>query len=161
MTRASAVRIPNGGAAHAPVRSAFEDRRTRRARHLTGLDRNGQLFFDIFDTDGFLGDVMVVNGAYKPFFEVERRKYRFRLLNGGPARFYKFALSDSSPFQQIANDGNLMARPIQLTQTDELGVAERYDIVVDFSRWSTCSRPAARRAIPSATAPRWAPTSAA
>jgi manganese oxidase len=99
------------------------------------LDANGQLFFDIFDTNGFLGDVMVVNGAYKPFFEVERRKYRFRLLNGGPARFYKFALSDSSPFQQIANDGNLMARPIQLTETDELGVAERYDIVVDFSRY--------------------------
>jgi FtsP/CotA-like multicopper oxidase with cupredoxin domain len=100
------------------------------------LDRNGQLFFDIFDTDGFLGDVMLVNGAYKPFFEVERRKYRFRMLNAGPARFYKFALSDSSPFQQIANDGNLMAQPVQLTQTDELGVAERYDIVVDFSRYA-------------------------
>ncbi|HET9597025.1 MAG TPA: multicopper oxidase domain-containing protein [Anaeromyxobacteraceae bacterium] len=99
------------------------------------LDRDGQLVFDIFDTNGFLGDVMVVNGAYKPFLEVERRKYRFRLLNGGPARFYKFALSDSSPFQQIGNDGNLMARPVQLTQLDELGVAERYDIVVDFSRY--------------------------
>jgi FtsP/CotA-like multicopper oxidase with cupredoxin domain len=100
------------------------------------LDRNGQLFFDIFDTDGFLGDVMLVNGAYKPFFEVERRKYSFRILNGGPSRFYKLALSDSSPFQQIANDGNLMAQPVQLTQTDELGVAERYDIVVDFSRYA-------------------------
>jgi manganese oxidase len=107
------------------------------------LDRDGQLFFDIFDTNGFLGDVMTVNGAYRPFFEVERRKYRFRILNGGPSRFYKFALSDSAPFQQIANDGNLLARPVTLAQTDELGVAERYDIVVDFSRYplGTASNP--------------------
>ncbi len=46
------------------------------------FDRDGQLVFDIFETDGFLGDVVTVNFAYKPFFEVERRKYRFRILNG-------------------------------------------------------------------------------
>ena len=34
-------------------------------------DRDGQLDFDIFDFDGFLGDVMTVNLVYKPFFEVE------------------------------------------------------------------------------------------
>src|SRR5207237_1510212 len=45
-------------------------------------DQNGQLFFDIFNFDGFLGDAMTVNLAYKPFFQVERRKYRFRILNG-------------------------------------------------------------------------------
>jgi manganese oxidase len=100
------------------------------------FDRDGQLFFDIFDTDGFLGDVMTVNGAYKPYLEVERRKYRFRLLNAGSARFLKFALSDGSPFFQIANDGNLLSKPVTLTQTDQLGVAERYDIVVDFSRYA-------------------------
>ena len=35
-------------------------------------DRDGQLEFDIFDFDGFLGDVMTVNLVYKPYFEVER-----------------------------------------------------------------------------------------
>ncbi len=100
------------------------------------FDRDGQLFFDIFDTDGFLGDVMTVNGAFKPYFEVERRKVRFRLLNADAARFLKFALSDGSPFFQIANDGNLLARPVTLTQTDQLGVAERYDVVIDFSRYA-------------------------
>ncbi len=45
-------------------------------------DQNGQLFFDIFNFQGFLGDAMTVNLAYRPFFEVERRKYRFRILNG-------------------------------------------------------------------------------
>jgi manganese oxidase len=44
-------------------------------------DEDGQLFFDIFDFDGFLGDRTTVNFAYKPYFEVERRKYRFRILN--------------------------------------------------------------------------------
>src|SRR5256884_2949264 len=99
-------------------------------------DQNGQLFFDIFETDGFLGDVMTVNLAFKPFFEVERRKYRFRILNGASSRFFKFSLSDGSPFFLIANDGNLLPSPVLLTQTDELGIAERYDIVIDFSRYS-------------------------
>src|SRR5262249_30648707 len=44
-------------------------------------DRDGQLLFDIFEFDGFIGDAMTVNLAYKPYFEVERRKYRFRILN--------------------------------------------------------------------------------
>jgi FtsP/CotA-like multicopper oxidase with cupredoxin domain len=99
------------------------------------FDRQGQLFFDIFQTDGFLGDVMTVNLLYKPYFEVERRKYRFRILNGAVARFFKIALSDGSPMIQIANDGNLLPRPVTLTELDEQGVAERYDIVIDFSRY--------------------------
>jgi manganese oxidase len=98
-------------------------------------DANGQLAFDVFNTDGFLGDVMTVNGAYKPFFEIERRKYRFRILNASVARFYTLSLSDASPMIQIANDGNLMPAPVTLTQLDELGIAERYDIVIDFSRY--------------------------
>ena len=98
-------------------------------------DGAGQLAMDIFDFDGFLGDVMTVNLAYKPYFEVERRKYRFRILNASVARFYKIALSDASPIIQIANDGNLLPSPVVLTQLDELGIAERYDIVIDFSRY--------------------------
>jgi FtsP/CotA-like multicopper oxidase with cupredoxin domain len=99
-------------------------------------DNDGQLHFDIFDRDGFLGDAITVNLAYKPFFNVERRKYRFRILNAGPARFYKIALSDGSPMIQIGNDGNLLPRKVILTQLDQIGVAERYDIVIDFSRYS-------------------------
>src|SRR5438309_8729381 len=37
---------------------------------------------------------------------------------------------------QIANDGNLLPNPVTITQTDQLGIAERYDIVIDFSRYS-------------------------
>src|SRR5690349_17541487 len=100
-------------------------------------DSNGQLAFDIFDTeDGFVADVMTVNLVYRPFFEVERRKYRFRILNAAVSRFFKISLSDASPMIQIANDGNLLPNPVVITQTDQLGIAERYDIVIDFSRYS-------------------------
>jgi FtsP/CotA-like multicopper oxidase with cupredoxin domain len=98
-------------------------------------DRDGQLAFDIFDFDGFLGDVMTVNLLYRPYFEVERRKYRFRMLNGSVSRFFKVALSDGSEMIQIANDGNLLPHPVSLTETDEQGIAERCDIVIDFSRY--------------------------
>ncbi|MGO4739353.1 multicopper oxidase domain-containing protein [Bosea sp. 2KB_26] len=110
------------------------------------FDANGQLRFDIFDTDGFLGDILLVNGTYYPYFEVLPRRYRFRLLNVSVARFVKLALgvNKSARFSQatkvpiyfIANDGNLVVSPIALTELDEQGVAERYDIVVDFAAFA-------------------------
>ena len=104
------------------------------------FDQDGQLTFDIFDFDGFLGDVMTVNLAYNPYFEVERRKYRFRILNASVARFFKVALANASGtpqlITQIGNDGNLLPRPVLLTELDEQGIAERYDIVIDFSQYS-------------------------
>ncbi len=100
------------------------------------LDPSGQMFFDIFNFDGFVGDMMTVNAAYKPYFEVERRKYRFRILNASVSRFFRFCLSDFSPFYWIGNDGNLFTKPLLVTSLDEQGIAERYDIVVDFSKYS-------------------------
>ena len=101
------------------------------------FDATGQMYFDIFDFDGFLGDVMCVNLAYKPYFEVEHRKYRFRILNGSVSRFFKICCVDATgtavPITQIANDGNLLPNPVVLTQLDEQGIAERYDIVIDFT----------------------------
>src|SRR5262249_42317894 len=103
------------------------------------FDSDGQLFFDIFQFNGFLGDVMTVNLAYKPYMEVERRKYRFRILNAAVSRFFKIGFADaagfSQPMIQIANDGNLLPRPVTLYETDEMGIAERYDIVIDFSAY--------------------------
>ena len=99
------------------------------------LDQSGQMFFDVFDHDGFVGDFWTVNAAYKPYFEVERRKYRFRILNACVSRFFKLCLSDGSPFQWIANDGNLLERPLAVRALDEQAIAERYDIVVDFARY--------------------------
>jgi FtsP/CotA-like multicopper oxidase with cupredoxin domain len=107
-------------------------------------DQTGQYFFDIFDTDGFLGDMVFVNMAYAPFFEILPRKYRFRILAAGMSRFWQLAIADPNgnavPFQFIANDGNLVVNPITLTTLDQQGTAERYDIVVDFSKFKVGDR---------------------
>ena len=100
-------------------------------------DQSGQMIFDIFDFDGFLGDMMTVNLAYRPYFEVEPRRYRFRILNGSVSRFFKVGLCDErgNPvmFTQIANDGNLLPQGVNLSAMDEMGIAERYDVVIDFA----------------------------
>jgi FtsP/CotA-like multicopper oxidase with cupredoxin domain len=102
-------------------------------------DAQGQYFFDIFTTDGFVGDMPLVNFCYAPFMDVLPRKYRFRILNASMSRFIKLAIANSSgnavPFQFIANDGNLVVNPLTLTELDEQGIAERYDIIVDFSKF--------------------------
>jgi len=76
------------------------------------FDQAGNLMFDTMNMDGILGDKWLVNGLVQPYFEVERRKYRFRLLDGGPSRFYSLWLSNGMTFQQIANDGNMLPAPV-------------------------------------------------
>jgi FtsP/CotA-like multicopper oxidase with cupredoxin domain len=102
------------------------------------FDSGGYVGFNQFEADGILGNKFCVNGKIQPFFNVERRKYRFRLLDGGPARFYEFYLTSSlgvnQPFTYIANDGNLLPAPLTMKNV-QLGVAERADIVIDFSRY--------------------------
>jgi FtsP/CotA-like multicopper oxidase with cupredoxin domain len=108
------------------------------------LDQQGQYFFDIFTTDGMIGDLPLVNFGYAPFMEVLPRKYRFRILNACMSRFFQLAVAGPTgaavPFQFIANDGNLVVNPITLTSLDQQGIAERYDIVVDFSRFRVGDR---------------------
>ena len=92
----------------------------------------GQLFFDRFNLDGILGDRYTINGKIQPYLDVDRRRYRFRLLDGGPSRFYRFKLSNGQSFIQLSNDGNLFPAPITVS-TVTLGVAERADVIVDFT----------------------------
>jgi manganese oxidase len=109
------------------------------------LDPTGQMFFDIFTTDGFVGDLECVNFQWKPFMEVLPRKYRFRILSAGMSRFIQLQIANSAgnpvPFLQIANDGNLFVSPVQINGSgqqgglEQQGTAERYDIIVDFSQF--------------------------
>ncbi|MBI4320337.1 MAG: multicopper oxidase domain-containing protein [Chloroflexi bacterium] len=92
----------------------------------------GQLFFDLFNIDGILGDKFAVNGKIQPFLEVKKRRYRFRLLNAGPARVYEFFFSSGQPFIQISNDGNLLPRPLT-RRSMRMAAAERADVIADFS----------------------------
>lgn len=118
--------VPNGGIGEDcyDIPLAFADRR---------FDQNGVLTFDPFDFDGYIGDTWLVNGRVQPYFNVKRRKYRFRLLDAGPARYYHYAFSNGMEFQCIGADGNLLAHPVTVTDI-ESGPGERWDIVVDFSK---------------------------
>ena len=104
-------------------------------------DREGQLWFNPFNQKGFIGDVMTVNWLFKPYMDVRARKYRFRLLNGSVSRYFKLALVDESgnpvPFYMVANDGNIMEHTVYFENGElpTIGIAERYDIIVDFSRF--------------------------
>jgi FtsP/CotA-like multicopper oxidase with cupredoxin domain len=104
-------------------------------------DQDGQLWFNPFNLRGFIGDVMTVNWLYKPTFDVRARKYRFRILNGSVSRFFKLALMDSAgnsvPFYLVANDGNIMEHTVLMNgELPTQGIAERYDIIVDFSDYN-------------------------
>jgi FtsP/CotA-like multicopper oxidase with cupredoxin domain len=99
----------------------------------------GAICFDTFNFKGLIGDIQLANGVIQPFFNVSQRRYRFRVLNGGPSRFYELFLTDPNgtstqiPFWVIANDGNLLPKPVQVTSF-RIGVAERYDIIIDFAQ---------------------------
>jgi manganese oxidase len=106
-------------------------------------DNNGQLKFNIFNTDGFLGDRITVNWVYKPYLDVRARRYRFRILDGSVSRYFKIAIVDETgkvvPSYMVANDGNLMQHAVPFPNAasaqgawPEQGIAERYDMVVDF-----------------------------
>jgi spore coat protein A, manganese oxidase len=91
------------------------------------------------DPDGhynFAGDVFVVNGKAFPFFEVEQRTYRFRLLNAGSTdSMMQLSLEDGSTFHVVGNDGGLLPKPVAVN-TLSLWPGERADVVIDFSRYS-------------------------
>jgi len=96
----------------------------------------GLLAFDLFNTDGILGDKFLVNGKIQPVLHVSPRRYRFRWLNTGPSRFYQmFVLGPNNTtksFWQISTDGNLLEKPVQVTSS-RFAVAERVDVIVDFT----------------------------
>ena len=97
------------------------------------FDDQGERTFDLFESDGLLGDKITINGAIQPYHHVGRRKYRLRILNGGTARHYNFKFNNNLVFQVIATDGNVLPKPIGMTSV-KLAPAERVDIIVDFGQ---------------------------
>lgn len=107
--------------------------------HDVRFDISGNPAFNVFDTDGHLGDLITVNRKVTPYMEVEPRKYRFRIVDGGPSRFYELALADDAEMFVIANDGNLLEQPVSVNSM-VLGPANRQDVIIDFSRYSVGER---------------------
>lgn len=130
-----ALRLPSG---EFDIPLLFQDKR---------FDSNGQLFLPKLGSSppptlGVLGDRFTVNGQIQPKLTVMRRKYRFRLLNAGPSRFYQFFLTNKDgkdqAFIQIGNDESLLEQPykIPLHHGVLVAVAERADVVIDFSNYA-------------------------
>jgi FtsP/CotA-like multicopper oxidase with cupredoxin domain len=103
------------------------------------------------------GDKFIVNGKIQPRLTVRRRKYRFRILNTGPTQTYDLTLikPDGSvgTIVVIATDANFLEHPIPIDAGANAGnsnsttapivpgglrvsVAERYDIIIDFSQFN-------------------------
>ena len=110
------------------------------------FDVDGSLLYPVRDPDQiptgpdhpgpwmpeFFGDTILVNGKIWPYFKVEPRRYRLRILNGSNARFYNLRLSSGQPFFQIGADQGLFPFPVRRTSI-LLAPAERADVIVDFS----------------------------
>jgi spore coat protein A len=102
------------------------------------IAQDGQLYYPVSDDASAPwisechGNVTLCNGKLFPYFEVEPRLYRFRLINVANASFFDLSMSNDLSFQQIASDQGLLPTPVGRQQID-LIPAERMDVVVDFS----------------------------
>ncbi|HML17734.1 MAG TPA: multicopper oxidase family protein [Bryobacteraceae bacterium] len=92
---------------------------------------------------GALGDVILVNGAPWPRLQVAGVKYRFRILNASNARRYELQLDPlprgATSFVQIGSDGGLLEAPVS-HQALRIVPAERFDVIVDFSKFPVGSK---------------------
>ena len=92
----------------------------------------------------FFGNMMVVNGFTWPYLEVERRRYRFRFLNGCNSRFLDLKMTtaprtDNDAFNtpefyfwQIGAEQGFLPAPAALDHL-LMAPAERADVIVDFT----------------------------
>ncbi|MBP0001447.1 MAG: multicopper oxidase family protein [Cyanobacteria bacterium SID2] len=106
---------------------------------------DGRMVFDDRGQRSLYGDVALINGVPWPRMEVANRKYRFRLLNASGSRAYNLALSRDErrltlgeTLVVIGSDGGLLGEPVEVKtpyQVLEIGMAERYEVMIDFSRY--------------------------
>jgi bilirubin oxidase len=90
----------------------------------------------------FFGNTMVVNGRTWPSLKVEARRYRFRVLNASNTRVLMLKIvtnplaarpaSAALPINIIGADGGFLPAPVRVSSLP-VAVAERYDVIVDFS----------------------------
>jgi spore coat protein A, manganese oxidase len=106
------------------------------------LNPEGKLIFNDNAQRSAYGDVMLVNGVPWPRLEVSNRKYRFRILNGGTSRVLALGAQvkrgskvEAIDLIVVASDAGLLSAPVA-TKTLQLGVAERYEVVIDFSQYA-------------------------
>lgn len=80
---------------------------------------------------GYMGDRLLVNGAFGPVWQAPRQWVRLRLLNGCNARTLTLRLGNAAPMLQVANEGGLLAAPVTRASL-VLAPGERAEVLVDF-----------------------------
>ena len=111
------------------------------------FNADGSLLFNLIEDSGVYGDVIAVNGRPWPVMKVARRKYRFRILNASASRSYQWSLSDGRSMTLIATDSGLLAAPRSVSSIRH-APAERYEVVIDFARYSPGARIVLRNTSP-------------
>ena len=95
----------------------------------------------------FFGNCIMVNGATWPKLQVERRRYRLRLLNGCDSRTLVLKFDDPNvKVWQIGNETGFLTAPVNMNANPPdpsvadsgkavllMGNAERADLIVDFT----------------------------
>ncbi|MBG6216243.1 FtsP/CotA-like multicopper oxidase with cupredoxin domain [Arthrobacter sp. CAN_A6] len=100
---------------------------------------NGALGYDDNTHSGLWGDVILVNGQPWPVMKVQKRIYRFRILNCSISRSLRPTLSTGDPLIIVGTDGGLVPVPQQVANYRHAG-AERYEVLIDFRRYTTGQR---------------------
>jgi spore coat protein A len=91
----------------------------------------------------FFGNTMVVNGRTWPYLATERRRYRFRFLNGCDSRVLVLRFDDPRvKVWLIGTEGGFLPAPLLMNDIDPYGkgcatillaLAERADVIADFT----------------------------
>jgi FtsP/CotA-like multicopper oxidase with cupredoxin domain len=107
------------------------------------FNADGSFFYDGFpignNTDGYLGDVMLVNGKSYPYLVVEQTQVRMRMLGASTGRIWHLSIQDANgvmqPHLRVGNDTWLLPNPIQMNEFT-MSPAQRADVVMDFSGYA-------------------------
>ncbi|MFC9753717.1 multicopper oxidase family protein [Streptomyces sp. NPDC056921] len=91
----------------------------------------GELDEDFGGTFGLLGDDILINGTYDPYFRVTTGRVRFRILNGSNAHAFTVGFADDREFHIVASDAGLLSRPVAARRI-RISPGERFEIVASF-----------------------------
>lgn len=81
-------------------------------------------------TTGYIGDTVLVNGAFNPVATTAKGWLRLRILNGSNARTYRLKASDNRSLYVIGCDGGLLSEPVEVSELPVFA-GERYEVLVD------------------------------
>ncbi len=102
------------------------------------FDVNGNVAYNDGGHDSLWGNVLLVNGRAWPKMTVDATRYRFRFLVADLSRGYSFefgtpSMGSAKPkITMIATDAGMLAKTADITGWRQ-GMAERYEVVIDFS----------------------------